>query len=304
MFNNYSLRDNFKNLFFIIWRFFLFFIAIIFIIILINIYKPFFIFSAGTNIDNNYRYAWNNVIGWIDFYVTQNVNVSSTQLTGYAESNLGIIALDCATAPNPDCSINYKVLNNNGLLSGWAWNDAIGWISFCGGENTANCPGSVSYRVSINPSTGDFYGWAWNDTIGWISFNCSNYNGCVSSDYKVKTQWRAVPLVGELISSIYDTQIQGGAGINTIMWNGVQPDGTRVYFQIASSNSSSGPWAYLGPDGSSSSYYIPTNPNKPVKINMVYHNNHRYFRYKIFLESDISQTASPLVDDVIINWSP
>ena len=108
---------------------------------------------------------------------------------------------------------------------------------------------------------------------------------------------------GTLTSSIFDTQVTNGVAVNTIMWQGNQPSGTSVKFQIASSNSTS-TWSYLGPDGSDTTYYTPTDANMPVQINLAQHNNKRYFRYKIFLESDPDQTQSPRVDDVIINWSP
>jgi len=114
----------------------------------------------------------------------------------------------------------------------------------------------------------------------------------------------AVSVTGNLISSIFDTGVSSGVAINTIMWQGNKPSGTNVKFQIASSNNSSGPWSYLGPDGSDTTYYTPTDANMPVQINLAHHNNKRYFRYKIFLESNASQTESPRVDDVIINWSP
>ena len=257
---------------------------------------------AATNIDSTYKWAWNDTVGWIDFYSTGNVNVTSQQLTGYASSSVGYIALDCATSPSPDCTYSYKVSNDsNGHLSGWAWNDAIGWISF--DNATANSP--YIYQVTINGSTGDFSGWAWNDIVGWFSFNCADVNNCATSpDHKVKTNWIAVSTTGNLISSIFDIQITGGSAINTIMWQGNKPSGTNVKFQIASSNNSSGPWSYLGPDGSDTTYYTPTDANIPVQINLAHHNNKRYFRYKVFLESNTSQTLSPRVDDVIINWSP
>jgi len=259
---------------------------------------------AATNIDSTYRYAWNDVVGWLDFYSTNNVNVSSTQLTGYASSSVGFVALDCATSPNGDVcgTSNFKVSKDgSGNLSGYAWNDNVGWISFSG-TTTEN----QAYGVSVSPSTGDFSGWAWNDVVGWFSFNCSNSGagGCTPSDYKVKTGFISTSTSGYLISSVFDTWTVGGAAINTIMWQGSQPSGTSVKFQIASSNSVSGPWDYKGPDGSASTYYSPTNANIPVQINLTYHNNHRYFRYKIFLYSDTSGSNSPTVTDVIINWSP
>ena len=269
---------------------------------LIGLIGPSIAFAA-TNIDSTYRYAWNDVIGWIDFYSTNNVNATSTQLSGYATSSVGYIALDCATSPNGDicATSNFRVSNDgSGNLTGWAWNDAIGWISF----DSSTAGSSYVYQVTISPSTGDFSGWAWNDIVGWISFNCLQPNICGTSDYKVKTVWRNVATSGNLTSSIFDTGASSGVAINTIMWQGNQPSGTSVKFQIASSNSSSGPWSYFGPDGSDTTHYTPTDVNIPVQINLAHHSNKRYFRYKIFLESNASQTASPRVDDVIINYSP
>lgn len=266
---------------------------------------------AATNIDSTYRYAWNDLIGWIDFgYSAGNVNVVSTQLTGYASSSVGFIALDCATSPNGNicASSNFKVFNDgNGNLTGWAYNDNIGWISFsCQNETPSVCGSYPYYQVMINNSTGDFSGWAWNDIVGWISFNCndSGAGGCINSNYKVKTSWTITPATAELTSSIFDTQSAGGVAINTIMWQGIQPLGTEVRFQIASSNNSAGPWDYKGRDGSNTTYYSPSGPNNPSQINLTYHNNYKYFRYKIFLYSNPAQTLGPRVDDVIINWSP
>jgi hypothetical protein len=96
-------------------------------------------------------------------------------------------------------------------LSGWAWSENVGWISFncnslvdtdgdgigdeplkvCdGGDNAyklcnignpeavdcgiANCVEScslVNYGVYVDETTGDFSGYAWSENIGWISFN-------------------------------------------------------------------------------------------------------------------------------------
>ncbi len=258
---------------------------------------------AATNIDSVYRYAWNDVVGWIDFYSTGRVGVYSDRLEGYAASSVGYIALNCNSTPNGNIcgASNFKVSNDgNGNLSGWAYSDAIGWISF----DSATAGSSYFYQVTINPTTGDFSGWAWNDIVGWISFNCADAGACGSSNYKVKTSsWASGSQSSNLISSIFDTGVSGGAAINTIMWQGDQPSGASVSFQIASSATSTGPWDYKGPDGSDKSVYL-ANFNNPVKINPSHHNNKRYFRYKIFLESDYGGTQTPVVRDVIINWSP
>ena len=51
-------------------------------------------------------------------------------------------------------------------VSGWAWSDNIGWISF--GSSTPGSGGG-SYGVYVKPN-GDFDGYAWSSSIGWIKF--------------------------------------------------------------------------------------------------------------------------------------
>ena len=270
-------------------------------------------FSA-TNIDATTanHYAWNDNIGWIDFYSTGDVYISGTGLTGNASSSVGYISFDCATSPNPPAGCdttfsNWKVTNDGlGNLSGWAWNDQIGWISFNCNDLTPSCSGNfTNYKVTV--SNGEFSGWAWNDVIGWISFNCSNSgtNGCTTPgiDYKVKQSNSGIAATSYLISSTFDTGTVGGVVYNTILYQGTKPTGTQVGFQIAASNSSSGPWDFKGYDGTDTTYYVPTAPNVPVALNASLYNNKRYFRYKIFLDSNVGQSASPQVDEVIVTWS-
>ncbi|MEK7654497.1 MAG: hypothetical protein AAB345_04465 [Patescibacteria group bacterium] len=303
---------------------------------------------ATANID---RHAWNDVVGWIDFGAGE-VEVTDTQLKGYANIlQAGFLALDCATTPigakcAADGGADWGVKNDGtGKLSGWGWNDNLGWISFRCDEaktnpNLVDCgtgPGEVDYHVDIG-SNGDFSGWAWNDVVGWISFNCVNVGPGTCNDppttaakYKVNTDWREPgpsipPPAGDgptgigpggsgggggggssfddgtyLISSIFDTKVQGGAALNTIMWQGVQPSGTAVGIQVASSNSATGPWVYMGPDGTSASAYE-ANQGVQFRLNPKFHNNQRYFRYKVYLSWTAGDT--PEVEDVIVSYSP
>lgn len=260
--------------------------------------------SASTNISATNRWAWNNVIGWIDFHATGNVSVSSAQLSGFASSSVGFIGLDCATTPSGNicggAGGNWRVSNNgNGSLTGWAWNDAIGWISF----DSVTAGSSHPYQVLVSGTTGQFSGWAWNNIIGWISFNCSNTGTCGTSNYFVETTWRAQAMSGTLTSSVFDTMRASGATLNSIIWQGSRPSGTDVQFHIASSNSSTGPWTFVGPDCTSASHYSPAGPDTPVPI-LRCHINMRYFRYRAFLQTNSANTATPTINDVIINWSP
>lgn len=60
-------------------------------------------------------------------------------------------------------------------VSGWAWSENIGWISF-------NCDNQSKSYVSWNDSTGIMSGSAWSDNIGWVSFNCDDVNVCSTTN--------------------------------------------------------------------------------------------------------------------------
>jgi len=52
-------------------------------------------------------------------------------------------------------------------VSGFAWSDNVGWISF----NSFSDNSLVNYGVSVDINgTGDFSGYAWSDNVGWIDF--------------------------------------------------------------------------------------------------------------------------------------
>jgi hypothetical protein len=184
------------------------------------------------------------------------------------------------------------------------------------------------YQVKID-AQGDFTGFAWSDVAGWISFNCNQAetgDRCSVSDYRVKTAWTPGPVKGVLESGTFDTNRPSGVAFNYIVWRG-ELNGGRVSFQFAASNcengatnapacdqnvgwgglKTSGDGAFLGPACTSveTDVYLPTGPNNPIEIrNQETHNDRRYFRYKIYIETDAGQTGTPVIEDVIVNWSP
>ncbi len=271
------------------------------------------------------RYAWNDVIGWIDFGNGE-VEVKNSQLKGYAFSPaVGAIALDCETSPAPGCGSGdpWRVSNAElGKLAGWAWNDAIGWVSFCGSGASGSqwdedagkwkCPDTPvpTYQVTVDPDTREFSGWAWNDAVGWISFNCSNTNGCGTSSYRVKTEWDGVLPNGSLVSSTFELCSTAGckASLNAILWYGDPLIGdAEVGFQVAVSDSAP-PTDFKGPGGTASSGDLYSGePGEVVALLPAVHGSGRYFRYKLFLtpcNASCSKPTSPVVKDVIINISP
>jgi hypothetical protein len=276
---------------------------------------------AATNISSSasQHWAWNDIIGWIDFYTPNNITVSSTNLSGYASSSMGPLSLDCNTSPSGTIcgTSNYQVGNDgSGNLSGWAWNDAIGWISFFWGDATANPTATSTYTSTCTSyglycgvyidASGNFHGYAWNDAVGWISFNCLDPSICGTSNYEVATTWAAVGTTGYLDSTAFDTGVASGTELNSVLWQGSLNGlaNGSVGFQFAGSNSSSGPWVFTGPDGTASTSYIGL-PGVPIPItNYATYNAYRYLRYRIILVSGVGQVASPQVTDVSIDWSP
>lgn len=77
-------------------------------------------------------------------------------------------------------------------LSGFAWGENTGWISF----NSTSDGSAVSYGVNVDISTqgaggiGLFSGYAWSENIGWISFNQSDITGiCPTGATVAQVNW-------------------------------------------------------------------------------------------------------------------
>ncbi|MDP1615631.1 MAG: PKD domain-containing protein [Methylococcales bacterium] len=52
-------------------------------------------------------------------------------------------------------------------VSGWAWSETIGWLSF----NNTSGGGATNYGVNVDSGSGALSGFAWSEHIGWIKFN-------------------------------------------------------------------------------------------------------------------------------------
>lgn len=122
------------------------------------------------------------------------------------------------------------------------------------------------------------------------------------------------PATGELTSTTFDTTgAADGPAYNSILWKGQLggPANTigRVRFQFASSDSSAGPWNFIG--GSTcqaSEWWDPGDDDVAVELNCPTQlNNKRYFRYKVQICSVNCVAAgvfTPTVNDIVVSWSP
>ncbi|MFQ6106557.1 MAG: Ig-like domain-containing protein [Thermoplasmata archaeon] len=104
--------------------------------------------------------------------------------------------------------------------------------------------------------------------------------------------------MGFFTSSFFDS-LYTDTIYNNIWWNltpSNQPQDTNLTFQIAVSNNSGGPWNFVGPDGSSGTYY--TNPGEQIRAGTV----GRYFRYTATLMT-FTGLDTPRMDDVTITYT-
>jgi len=269
------------------------------------------------------HWAWNDIIGWVDMRNSNIVKVGDYSMEGYGlSSSMGEFAFDCATAPGADCNPPYHVSNDRrGRLSGWAWNDIIGWISFCGETSNllADCLDLAAnpYRVLIDRSNGKFSGYAWNDAVGWFSFDSAQHVPNAACDdlnagnrYCTITEWRPTATTGTIESIVYDTSVQGGAQLNSIVWRGITPGDSLVDFEIAVSDnltlddltqydiSAPSDQAPFRVHNGAEEYRVILNDANREKLY-----NKRYIRYKVNL-SDGAGLETPRVDEIIMNWSP
>ncbi len=195
----------------------------------------------SVNIDPINHWAYNDIFGWIDFGQTGNsikIPTGAGDLTGVAwGKGAGYVFLNCLSTDN--CLVsNYKVsADKDGNLSGYAWSESMGWISFCGNTGGTNgcATSTIAYGVTINTNTGVFTGQAWSEVAGYISFNCitggsSGTNVCSTSNYKVQDLRRKTTAVTVDIKISYNVApYQSTFRSGSVTFNLKQPSKVKVY---------------------------------------------------------------------------
>ncbi|MEK9151998.1 MAG: hypothetical protein AAB692_01385 [Patescibacteria group bacterium] len=128
-------------------------------------------------------------------------------------------------------------------------------------------------------------------------------------NYQFSQSGGGFPAVGNVVSPTLDTGAVNGASYNGILWKGSAPVGTKVRLQLAASDSSTGPFSFVGGSTCTASDYYEPAADAPAEVkcfSALY--NKRYFRYKVILcsgtDCSTSGSETPRVDDVIVNWSP
>jgi len=111
---------------------------------------------------------------------------------------------------------------------------------------------------------------------------------------------------GTYESAIFDTGFS--TAFNRIIPHMITPVNTSIQFQIAiadpvSSSCDAATYTYVGPDGTSGTYYTSANAIAFDNDSVGYENPAQCMRYKAFLNTT-DASSTPILEDVIINYAP
>ena len=163
---------------------------------------------------------------------------------------------------------------------------------------------AVVVRANSNPSAGTYAyvisdgspysdgrwvtssnsGSSWNGESNDLGFHIYVSGGFISS--------------GNLVSSLKDSNpaADGSPTWSTLSWNGSAPADTTLRFQVAGSNSASGPFNFVGPDGSAGTFYTSSGES------LSQFDGSRYLRYQALLSTTDSGTT-PTLNDVTVCYN-
>jgi hypothetical protein len=119
--------------------------------------------------------------------------------------------------------------------------------------------------------------------------------GGITTDAGFKaTLHTGFPTSGTFVSSLKDANPSMGAvpHWDTLSWNATTPAGTNVQFQAAASNNPGGPFNFVGPDGTTGTFFTSGG-------SLAQFNGNRYLEYQASLTSS-SSTATPAINDVTV----
>jgi len=105
-------------------------------------------------------------------------------------------------------------------------------------------------------------------------------------------------VAGDLISALKDSNPPTGATLTwtTLSWVSTVPANTALKFQVAASNSSSGPFNFAGTDGTGSTYFTASNAD------LSQFNGLRYLKYRAFLSTG-NTTLTPVLGDATVCYN-
>jgi len=123
--------------------------------------------------------------------------------------------------------------------------------------------------------------------------SCSNATGQSNDVVFISYMNVGFALSGNLVSGAKDANPATGLTPiwSSLSWTATTPANTTLRFQAAGSNSVTGPFNFVGPDGTAATFFT----TSPASLSQFY--NKRYVQYKAYL-STTSTAATPTLNDV------
>ena len=125
--------------------------------------------------------------------------------------------------------------------------------------------------------------------------NGVTFTGDVTRDFNFKTYMQVGFTSGNLTSSLKDSNPAAGYTPTwpSLSWTTVNPANTSLKFQIAASNSATGPFTFVGPDSTAATFFTTSGAT------LAQFNGNRYLKYKALL-STTDTAVTPAVNDVTV----
>ncbi|WP_257387372.1 beta strand repeat-containing protein [Tahibacter caeni] len=100
---------------------------------------------------------------------------------------------------------------------------------------------------------------------------------------------------GDLVSAAKDANPAAGyvPTWTTLSWNGTTPANTSLRFQVAASNSASGPFNFVGPDGTAGTFFTTSGAS------LSQFNGNRYLKYRAYLATT-NTAVTPTLNDATV----
>ena len=152
--------------------------------------------------------------------------------------------------------------------------------------------GSYAYMVSAhNPYSGGRRSLSSDSGGSWSG-------ATPSSDAGFKTSMNPGFSSGDLVSSLKDSNPAVGRVPTwpTLSWTASTPANTTLRFQAAASNSPSGPFNFVGPDGTAATFFTTSGAS------LAQFNGYRYLKYKAYLATTDS-AVTPALNDVTVCYA-
>ncbi|HEY7066159.1 MAG TPA: carboxypeptidase-like regulatory domain-containing protein [Chloroflexota bacterium] len=235
----------------------------------------------------------------------------SGQLT---RADVELFCFGCGATP-PDIAVSIRA-TNSGLPTGadlatatipgsLTASGASVWLTASFGS-PATLTAGTQYALILHPVTapaGSGYFWIRVSPSGYangqrvLTANSgSTWSADSTRDYNFKTYMDAgFALSGDFISSLKDSNPAVGSiqHWTTLSWTASIPANTTLRFQAAASNDPNGPFTFVGPDGTSATFFTTSGAS------LAQFDGFRYLKYRAYL-STTDSSVTPTLNDVTV----